>query len=141
MKHVFKYAFFSVMMSLFVIQCTKDKAPVIMEPPAQAGDSCSTNITYSKKIAPIINSTYALPGCHVPSGFKDFSTYTALKSEIDARGSPIFFPGLDREAACLLLTHLDPRAFLLVNTTKLKHGLTRAIRKTDYSKSKTKIQS
>ncbi len=77
-----------IILFVFITSCTKDKgslpAPIVLS------DSCTTSITYSQKISKIINNTCAIAGCHVPSGYKDFSTYLTLKSELDAKGITYF---------------------------------------------------
>ena len=86
-----KFVFTCIVLSSVLISCTKDIGKV--EPakvllPGQI-DACSQNISYSQHIVHIINKSCALPSCHVPSGFKDFSSYSQLKTTIDA-GSNYF---------------------------------------------------
>jgi hypothetical protein len=90
-----KYAFVTIGAFLILFSCTKDKGmlPVMADtppPPAGSVDTCSQNIKYSHDIAPIINNSCALPTCHVPSGYKDMSTYAALKAEIDSYTSSLY---------------------------------------------------
>ncbi len=68
--------------------CLKDKGK-----PEQAAviapgsvDTCSTDIKYSKQVSSIITTYCAIPSCHVPTGYKDFSTYSAFKGEVDQVG-------------------------------------------------------
>jgi len=86
MRQLFKYI---ILYSLFT-SCTKDVGEI--EPAQESSsqsDTCTQNISYSMQIAPIINSSCAIPTCHVSSGYKDFSNYNLLKTSIDA-GSNYF---------------------------------------------------
>ncbi len=86
-----RFLFICTILSFVSISCTKDIGKVEPNKELLSGqiDTCSQNISFSKHIAPIINNSCALPTCHVPSGFKDFSTYSQLKTVIDA-GSNYF---------------------------------------------------
>ncbi len=80
-----KYFSLIIVSFLILYSCTKDKgllpvAPII---PAGTVDPCITNISYSLDIVPIFNNSCAIGGCHVQSGYKDFSTYSTAKIEID----------------------------------------------------------
>jgi hypothetical protein len=69
---------------LLMFSCTKDKGLPSTDTNSTAGtmDPCASNISYSINIVPIINNSCALSGCHTPTGFKDFSSYNAIKTEI-----------------------------------------------------------
>ncbi len=81
-----KYILFIVFASCILYSCTKDKGLLPVDPVIPVGtvDPCITNISYSLNIVPIINTSCAISGCHEPFGYKDFSTYSTAKSEIDA---------------------------------------------------------
>ncbi|MDP3556965.1 MAG: hypothetical protein Q8T03_06285 [Bacteroidota bacterium] len=72
--------------------CTKDlgkPTPIVQI------DSCTTDISYTKQIVPLINQSCALSGCHVTGGYKSFSDHNSLKSVIDNTSSFVsrFKPG------------------------------------------------
>lgn len=92
-----KYLFTSLVILAVLFSCTKDKGLL----PGSASstttgttttggpDPCTTNITYSQDIAPILANTCGVPGCHGPGGgpgSPDFSTYSNFKIEIVSRG-------------------------------------------------------
>ncbi len=56
----------------------------------QVEDSCQKNIRYSDQVNSIINTNCAIPTCHVANGFKDFSSYSSIKFQLDSRGTELF---------------------------------------------------
>jgi hypothetical protein len=65
------------------------------------GSSDCDKVTYSKDIDPIIKSSCAITGCHVPNGTGgDFTTYDGVKSDVESGafkrrvvdGNPSFMP-------------------------------------------------
>lgn len=70
--------------------CTKDVGILPSKPAVPSGpletDSCTTGVRYSSYVSKIISGTCSLPGCHVDSGYMDFSNYELLKSQIEAVG-------------------------------------------------------
>ncbi len=74
--------------SSIVLSCKKDVGKL---PVAVVVDTCTTNIKYLKDIAPIITRSCAKPGCHTPTGYKDFTSYSSLSAEIGAIGKIGFY--------------------------------------------------
>ncbi len=72
---------------MFSCKYGKVKAPEVL---IVVDDSCATHPLYFQKVNPIITDACALSGCHVTSGYKDFSSYQSLKSEIDTKGVAYF---------------------------------------------------
>ena len=74
--------FFGFIVTVVIVtSCTKEVGRPM---PIVQIDSCSTNISYAQQIVPLINQSCAISGCHVASGYRDFSNYTVLKNTIDA---------------------------------------------------------
>ncbi len=68
--------------------CTHDiPTPALNSFPA---DSCTQNVNYENDIRLIVTENCALEGCHVPTGFKDFTSYAALVSVIETSGKEYF---------------------------------------------------
>ncbi len=85
-KHI-KYIALILFMAVFAISCVKKVGmlPPTAPPPAPGTvDTCTTDVKYAQHIAPIITKSCAKPGCHTPTGYKDFTTYALLKAEISA---------------------------------------------------------
>lgn len=75
-----------LILSLQLMGCTYEtvKPPDTVVTPMI--DSCTSHVMYEQKIVPILNTNCAIPTCHVSTGFKDFSSYGAFRSIIEARG-------------------------------------------------------
>ena len=61
---------------IFIYSCTKDKGA--LPPPVVVADTCTSNIKFSTQVTAIINTKCAVSGCHLPSGYKDFTTYVNI---------------------------------------------------------------
>lgn len=83
------YLIVNTILLIGISSCTKNSETLQAEIPL-SDSTCMANVTYSQNIKPIINTTCAISGCHVSNGFKDFSTYTALKDELDTKGTAYF---------------------------------------------------
>ncbi|MGZ3929881.1 MAG: hypothetical protein ACXVPQ_00670 [Bacteroidia bacterium] len=90
-----KYIITSVVVLAVLFSCTKDKGllPGSVATTTTGGNStsdpCTTNITYSQHIAPILANTCGVSGCHGAGGgpgSPDFSTYALFKLEIESKG-------------------------------------------------------
>ena len=84
---------------VFIYSCTKDKGE--LPPPAVVPDTCTTNIKYSVQVTAIINTKCAVAGCHISSGYKDFTTYVnimgntspaTIKTRINSTSSNVMPP-------------------------------------------------
>lgn len=67
----------------------------------------TTNITWSGAIQPLVQSSCAIPGCHVPGAQSpDLSTYTGVQANaaavkgVVADGSPFYMPPSGKLPAC-----------------------------------------
>ncbi len=90
-KSLFKVIGLTTVLATF-FSCTKDvgKLQQLSSVPAGSVDTCTTGVKYAQHIVPIINTNCAIPTCHVPSGFMDYSTYTTLKNYLDGGKSAYF---------------------------------------------------
>ena len=113
----------SIITSIFLlaIMCSckygKVKAPDVL---IAVDDSCGTNPLYSQKVNPIITNACALSGCHVTSGYKDFSSYQALKSEIDTKGVAYFLSRMSPGGGMPPSYSAGPKTISTCDYTKIK---------------------
>lgn len=116
------YLIVNTILLIGISSCTKNSETLQAEIPL-SDSTCMANVTYSQNIKPIINTTCAISGCHVSNGFKDFSTYTALKDELDTKGTAYFLSRIKSGGVCLLLILQVLKVFQIVIIIKLRHGL------------------
>jgi hypothetical protein len=90
-----KYVLTTLLVFVILFSCTKDKGllPGVVTTPTTTGtnnsDPCTTNISYSVDIAPILANTCGVPSCHGSGGgpgSPDFSSYNLFKLEIQSKG-------------------------------------------------------
>ena len=55
---------------MIISSCARDKGAVPLKPFANLPDSCTSNISFSKQIMPIITTNCAIRGCHVSGSIK-----------------------------------------------------------------------
>jgi hypothetical protein len=90
-----RWALLIIAASVALAGCTKDQGKPVSSRPASVApvlhaDSCKVSSRYATSISKIVAVSCALESCHVSSGYKDFTSYDLLKSEIDAVGSEFF---------------------------------------------------
>lgn len=66
---------FFILVPICTLSCIKDKGTIDLSTILTTPDSCNSNISFSKQIIPIINTSCAIPQCHV-SGVPDVVDFT-----------------------------------------------------------------
>lgn len=96
--------FFSVLFVLFMVSCTKDKAPAVQP----LDPNCTDTISFSLQVKPLIEQNCSTSGCHdaaTASDGYDFTTHaniaqntsimlSAMRSESGATPMPLGGPEL-----------------------------------------------
>lgn len=99
MRYLLLLSITFLLSSFLFISCSKSDDPAPMgSATANADDvssECSDNITYSNHIKPLVMKTCAVSGCHTPNGFKDFTSYSSLKSHIESGGVANFIARIE----------------------------------------------
>lgn len=71
-----KNSFYCLFLVCILLSCSKDDSNA---------NSCDASITYTSKVASIINKSCAVSGCHISggSGNGNFSTLSEIKAKVD----------------------------------------------------------